>query len=308
MKRLVLTIISFAAFVWMPVAAEAFSVSPGIIELSGVRGEVLETSFNIINTNAAEQMFYLGTMKFVPRDESGKPEFISPDVDLSGFPEWISFGASTVLVPANSVVEVPVTIAVPADVAAGGYYAAFVVSDAPYDVVATNGAVVNARTAILAFLTIEGETTSRTVLLDFTSNVANSVRSRFVGDFAFRLQNQGNVHVTPEATITLTDILGREVLHLDANAGDGRILPGSTRTFDGTFGDEQRTFLQIVGEQVSAFAMGPMKMTLHVEYPDGSSETVTHAFFLIPWQLLLCIVLGVGLLAGILKLFKKKRK
>lgn len=291
-----------AVLVLMPGVSQALSVAPAIIELSGSRGEVIETSITLINTSTAEQIYYLGTLKFIPREESGAPQFIPKEIDHSGLPEWIAPFSDAVRVPARSKADVPITIAIPSDVNSGGHYAAVTVSEAPSQIVATNGARIQATTAVLLLLTVEGEATQKAALLDFTSPMAGVVSDTTYASFEYRLQNQGNVHISPVGNVTLSGLFGQTISMANANSEDGRILPGATRTYKGEVGEEAEGFMQKATTQLSQLAIGPVTATLDVEYGE-SGETVQSQFrfWVFPWQLLVSLTVLVIALVLIIR-------
>jgi len=312
MRRFLLAV-CFAVVLSMPSLVHAFAVSPAVIELSGARGELVETTVTIINTKTADQTFYLQAIKFAPREDSGEPQFIPYDEDHAGLPEWLSFESNRVNILAQSRVDVPVRIRIPDDAPSGGYYAAAVVSDAPFDIVATNGATVSAKMAVLILLTVEGETIESLALLDFVSPDGPLLTQPGFG-YTYRVQNQGNVHVAPEGTIALRDVFGRLVAVSDANPTGSRVLPATTRSFAGEFGSEERmSFLDAVAQQMQSFAIGPVEATLELSYAEeGKVVSDPIRFWFFPWQLLLVVLLAVSALIAIhrtyLSLLRKKTK
>ena len=210
---------------------QAASISPVLLEIEGSRGEVIDETIQIINTEETEQKYFTGVLKFEPSSDSSTPSFIPYNEDHSGLPEWIHFPISEIRIPARTRIDLPVQIVIPSDVSSGGYYAAITVSNAPSDVVASNGAIIEAKTAVLVILTIKGETRYEAGLLDFTSELFGTVSTSIAGKYEYRVQNQGNVHVQPKGTIRFTDVFGRNVLEVDANEVMGRVLPGTTRTY-----------------------------------------------------------------------------
>ena len=153
-----------------PSIGQMASLSPSIVEIASSRAEVAESAFTIFNTGAGEQVYFLDLLAFGPSGEDGTPLFTPEETSQSEFLSWIVFPAREVLVPAVSKVEVPFRVVVPDDVAAGSYYGAITVSTSPTDVVVSNGATIEAKTAILVFLTIEGETVEKLEILDFFSS------------------------------------------------------------------------------------------------------------------------------------------
>ncbi len=303
---LIAVLVCAVAALWMPLRAHAFAVTPALLELSGARGETVKSAITVINDTAAPRTYYLQAIKFVPREDSGAPTFIPYETDHEGLPEWVKFESRAVAVPAGSKAEVPITIAIPNDAASGGQYGAIVVSDTPSDVVATNGAAINANIAVLVFLTVEGETIEKAALLDFTSPEQGSVLAAVAGSFRYRLQNQGNVHVTPTGTVTVRDLFGRTIAAADANSGRNKVLPGVTRTFEGVFGRPTAGLWDTLKVQFAAFAIGPMTATLELDSVGSDPITSRFGFWVFPWQMLSVIVLSVAAAWFAVRGIKKK--
>lgn len=265
MKRLVLLIV--IAALMLPNFAGAFSVSPAIIELAGGRGQSVTSQVVVRNTSATAQTYYLETRKFVAREDSGSPTFISRDVDHSGLPDWIALSKTQVTLNGQSQATIPFTVAVPADVASGSYNAAIVISSSPFT--ATGGSTIQASTAVLVLFTVTGETVAKAALLDF-GPVGGSILPSASGSFRYRVQNQGNVFVTPRGSVSVKDMFGRVLAEADANADGSRVLPGMTRTYEGSF-------------QSSLFVLGPASVVLKLTYADDAPALVgSYSFWVLP--------------------------
>lgn len=255
-----------------PSIGQMASLSPSIVEIASSRAEVAESAFTIFNTGAGEQVYFLDLLAFGPSGEDGTPLFTPEETSQSEFLSWIVFPAREVLVPAVSKVEVPFRVVVPDDVAAGSYYGAITVSTSPTDVVVSNGATIEAKTAILVFLTIEGETVEKLEILDFF--LERDDASHTFGLFSYRLQNQGNVHLTPSGDVRIRGMFGQTVRVLNANQAEGRVLPDSTRTFTVSYQSVGGNWIARAGDQLRHLAFGPMTAELSLTYgTDGLIQT-----------------------------------
>jgi hypothetical protein len=298
-------IICLVAMMLIPFSAKAVAVAPATIEVEGVRGGIAKTTFSIINTSATDQTYYLGTMKFEPKEESGAPQFIPYEEDHSGLAEWMKLPSSSLVVPANTKNEYELNVQIPSDVESGGYYAALTVSGSPQDLVAANGAIVDAKTALLVFLTVKGELVRKAEILDLKKTSGISSMSE---GYVYRVQNQGNVHVIPEAEIIFTGMFGREIGRVDANSAKGRVLPGTTRKFIVTETEEGGIF-KTASTQMRALALGRVKAELRLNYGNSNEEVSAETkFWYIPVHLL-AVTLGVLIIlaAGIKSTKRKKR-
>lgn len=296
---------SSVALLLIPFSMNAATVSPATLDLQASKGETISSTFTVINTSAAEQKYFLDTLGFKPHDESGTPQFLEKDKS-SAFTKWIQFSSEQITVPARSKVDVPFEIIVPSDVAAGNQEVAITISSAPSDIVATNGAIIEAKTALLVFLTIKGETIKQAALLDFIDSVGSNARSELSGNFSYRIQNQGNVYAIPVGTIQFKDLFGRVLLKMDANEMKGRILPGSTRKFEVRVDVKQNGLLDQIKNQMQTFAIGPITSELSIELGDGFEPIYAQTtFWYVPYQMIGAILFDLLCLFLLYHLFSK---
>lgn len=264
------------------------SVTPSLLELESQPNKLIESSISVLNPDVVDQTYYLDTLMFRADDETGSPKFISKEEEFSGLATWISFPSRSVVVPAKSKGDVPFNIFVPDTTKPGGYYAAITVSNAPEDIVATNGAIIDAKTAVLVLLSVGGGSQVVSAqILDFVESIETDFQSSFSDEFEYRIQNQGNVHILPTGKIELKDVFGRTVASTDANPTQGRVLPGSTRTYLAETKDPGHYWIEVISEQMNNLAIGPISATLSLTYSDGKQLTEQiDAFWYVPWQIL----------------------
>ncbi len=292
----------------VPSSVSAFALSPSSLELTGKRGETVISSITILNTQNVDTEYYIGLMGFQPKDDTGAPEFYTTETGSYELANWILFENDSFVVPALSASEVSFKVVVPDDVLSQGYFAAITVSPAPSDVVASNGAIIEAKTAALVFLTVQGETEERLELLDFVSSGSGDVFDLLTRRYEFRLQNQGNVHVTPAGTIRLTGFFGQTVLEYDANHEDGRVLPSSTRKFSVVEEEgNSMSWYNTVAFQMSHLAIGPVTATLDLTYGESGTIQSSLSFWLFPWQLMVTL-LGLAIALRILYWFLRQKR
>ena len=104
-KIFALVIALLALGLLLPLASQAITVSPPIIELDAAKGNVVNQSIKVRNEGAAAVTYYLSAEKFVAGGEAGQPSFTGEDVDLA---TWIKFPFQSISVPAGATVEVPI--------------------------------------------------------------------------------------------------------------------------------------------------------------------------------------------------------
>ncbi|MEK7452219.1 MAG: hypothetical protein AAB664_02680 [Patescibacteria group bacterium] len=287
---------SSLALLLIPGSLYAAAVSPATLDLQASQGETVTSAFTIINTSASEQKYYLDTLGFKPQDESGTPQFVEKEQG-DAFTKWIQFKTDQISVPAHAKVEVPFEVIVPQDVATGSHQAALTVSSAPSDIVATNGATIEAKTAILVFLHIKGETIKQAHLLDFIDAIKEKVRTELYGNFSYRIQNQGNVYVIPVGNVTFKDVFGRTLMTEDANSVKGRILPNSTRKFNVSLGKHSENIFETLRNQMKLLAIGPVTENLSIEFGEGFKQIQeVKTFWYVPYHLIATLLSAILLL------------
>lgn len=307
-KSLLLICFALLSTMFFPKHVLAFSVSPAILEIEGQRGETVSSSITIINESSVDEEYFIGSMNFEAQDQSGAPEFIPYNIDHSGLPDWFSFQSDSFLVPARSYVEMPFEIVTPDDVAAGSYHSAITVSMTPSEVVEANGAVMQATIASLVFFTVVGETTESAALLSFTSETDDKLASTLPSDVQIKLQNQGNVYLSPYGAVSIKDIFGRTLAIKEVNQEEGRVLPLTTRIFLISF-SEADSFAEKVVDQAKMFSIGPLTVELDLRYSEDDQIQSSFQMWYFPWQLLSTVFGGIILLIGGFRvLFKRSQK
>lgn len=304
MKKFIIASLCAFSLLSSPAFIRAAAISPSVVELTSAPGETVESSFTILNTGVSEQTYFIDLLAFEPSEEDGTPVFTPGQISENQFLSWMKFPIREVSVPELSKVDVPFSIVVPDDIPAGSYYGAITVSTAPTDIVATNGAIIEAKTAILVFLTVRGETTEKLELLDFMIEQTGSTLP--FGTLRYRVQNQGNVHLIPVGDVRLTGLFGQEIASLNANESDGRVLPSSTRTYDISFGSKDVRWIDRAGYQLKHLLFGPVTAQLTLAYGQAGSLTKQTTVWVVPVELL--VILGSGLLIVLLLSYKLRKQ
>jgi hypothetical protein len=238
----------------------------------------------IFNTGASEQTYFLDLLSFESKGEDGTPVFTPENDSENVFLSWFRFPSYEILIPALSSAEVSFSVVVPDDVSAGSYSGAITVAPAPSDVVAGNGVIIEAKIAILVFLTVEGETHEKLELLDFTIDPLGLTLP--FGTLHYRIQNQGNVFLTPMGTVKFVGLFGQEIATVDVNGSEGRILPSSTRTYDVVFSHDEMSWFHRAMYQLRHLMVGPVRAELTLNYGENGSVTAITTTQVVPAELI----------------------
>ena len=235
------------------------------------------------------------------------------------FVSFLSFNSAYALtlspLKPNETKTITITINIPKDAYAGGHFAVVFFGNTPQ-----GGQIsVGAKTGTLILLSVNGNVLEAGGLASFNTLNHKLFYNSLPVDFEYRWKNDGNDRIKPEGNLVIHDLLYIPVDHVNANAVSGNILPHSTRLFNLEWLKYKNdpdtipptsfisSFFDRVNYQLKNFAIGPYFAKLDlVSGSQNVHSTKTAIFFVLPWQLLLCIliVLVVVLFVG-KKLLKK---
>lgn len=219
------------------VPSGAFIVKPAKVELVVAPGEKKESILTLVNDTALPLHIDISfedvasSVQASPNDEPVKllgthgGEY--PLRDLFG----VSRSAFDLL--SGKEVRVPVTIAIPKNVEAGGRYGSVVFTFHPIMIPGSPesaNVAIESRIATLFFVRISGETKEEGRLAAFgLFNNTKSITTPSVEhplQFQVAYENTGNVHLNPYGRVTLTSLSGNEqIIPIDPWV----VLPGATR-------------------------------------------------------------------------------
>lgn len=291
-------------------AAQALTVSPVRIELSGDPGENLVSDIVLLNEQDKSMTFYFSAENFEAQGEDGTPNFVSGETDLAS---WITLlpavegeDPTIVNLGPQETVSRTFSVKIPEDATPGGHFAAIFFADTPP---ADSASVaVGAKVGILVLLTVSGEFEESGDLLSFNTKEEQSFFESMPVRFEYRFQNEGGDRVVPQGLIEISNLFGMTKEEILVNAAQNNVLPQSIRKYEETWGEDivleegemEPGFWSIVKHQWNSFTFGRYTATLQLVY--GSEDTEVESsvnFWVVPWQLLSVVfVSGVFLLAA----------
>lgn len=175
---------------------------------------------------------------------------------------------------------------------------------------------VSGKLGMLILLSVTGELKEGGGLLDLKIDEGHRIVSSFPITFAYRFSNDGSERVKPTGELKIKNLFGFTTATLDANSGNGNVLPGSIRKFKVVWAEkkqeklavvplptqtegaeEGQSFFSTLGNQWRNFAIGPYKAEVNLSYgKDNKTADTSFWFFVIPWQLLSIIALVLAVL------------
>ncbi len=289
MKR-ILTYLSLttllAAIAYTPGAVHAESqpqgmaITPPTFELSANPGDTTSNSIRVDNLTSTSLHLTVATKNFTALGEEGQVGLSDEESNFS-LASWITVNKPEAVVPAKGSETFTFTIKVPANAEPGGRFGSIVFKT---DVQPGSGSGVSIGQEIgaLVLLRIAGEITERAHIEGFKPTQGFYEYGPI--PFETRIKNEGNVHVKPTGTITITDIFGNKVASVPVDAKN--VLSGATRKLE--------------SEWPAQSLFGQYTATVSLQY--GTNQqiiTASSSFVAIPWRLLLvCLVVlsGIGFL------------
>ncbi len=216
-------------------------VSPVRTDLTIEPGQTSTVTLTVQNITSGDAEFQAIENDFVAgNNEQGQPALIldadkyAPSHSLKRFMSEVP----NVFIPAGGSKQVKVTITIPKDAAAGGYYGAVRFTPAGSED-GTKNVTLSASVGSLILVKVPGDLKESLLLSSFdvrTSETTNKASSIFMSNnnlyAVARFENNGNVHEQPFGKVVLKR--GNEVLQtIEINNADlpGNVLPDSTRRF-----------------------------------------------------------------------------
>ena len=292
----------------VPLAGNAVTVSPPIIELDANKGDVINQSIKVRNESSITTTYYLSVERFVAGGEAGSPQFVAgEDVDLAS---WITFPYANISIPAGQTVEVPFTITLPAYAGPGGHYAAIFLSTAPPEAAKKGSQVsIASRIGTLVLVKIAGEIKEQAEMVEFSTSA--KTYDALPVDFLTRVKNSGNVHLKPAGTILIKNMWGSVAAKVAVNETGGNVLPDQIRKFDSQWvknpnATGAQTFWGKYRQEKENYAFGSYTADLALTYGTaGKVLTASASFMVIPWNViivnLICLIVIVIIIYFIVK-------
>ncbi len=275
--------------------AQAFSISPPLIELTADPGQTVKASIKFTNVSGDELLIKTQVNDFGAKNETGEPNIIFEDVENGAYSlrQWVA-SPTPFKIKAHESKTVDFPITVPQQAEPGGHYAVIRFTGASPEL-EESGVALTASIGTLVLLQVSGDIQENAAVAEFFSAKATpsgtaGAQSMFeTGPIAFveRLQNTGNVHLKPTGTIEVSSMFGRSIATLrvngdptDPNNDPKSILPNSIRRFEQTL-DKKWMF-------------GRYTATVKVSYGQSQKPLEqTISFWVIPYKLIL-VVLAAG--------------
>lgn len=310
MKRLfiIFIFVLLGSFFYYPVSA--MTVFSPIIELEASPGESVRGIVKLYNETSENLALTSSIEAFTAGDEPGQPIYLPPEAKYD-FLSWFSLDESAIALTARQVGLVPFTIKVPFDAVPGGYYGVIFWQNNPEQ--NNNEAVsINSRVGTLVFLKVKGEVEERGEISEFSIKDQQNTFFEMPINFQVKFSNQGNIHLSPNGTIKLQNLIG-QTHYLAVNSEKRNVLPQNTRLFEIIWGNPSSNgnfisdFLSRLGQEFNYLTIGPYTATLELNYGKDNPQVVNQEvrFWFWPWRLIVATLIVLIILTFLIRLNSK---
>lgn len=284
-KILMLAVVALFAIALAPLASNALTVSPPIVELDLNKGDVVSQNVKIMNDASTDVTYYLAIQRFIAAPSGdGAPEFIEENASI-GLASWMELPFDRITIKAKDTAEVPVVIRVPQNASPGGHYAALFIGTEPPTAEGSQVGLTQ-RVGSLFLVRIAGQVKESATITQFKTD-AKSYSSLPV-KFTTIIDNIGNVHIKPVGNIIIRNLFGRKAAVVPFNDKGGNILPDSDRVFESVWTKtyenvpKATTFWAKYQEQKDNFAFGKYTAELNVSYGTDKGLKQVTSFWVFP--------------------------
>lgn len=249
------------------------ALTPLIFELTGQRGERVVEHVRVMNPSYEDVItIEMEIEDIFPSGEEGRIRLEIPPEERDPFSlsSWITVEPEIFTLEPREEKSVKFTINTPEYAEPGGHYAGILARTRTVDGPTGVGVGIVTRIASLVLLTVPGEMEEELFLASFETPKFYNEYGPI--EFIVRFENTGNVHLRPQATITINNFLGHEVAEVPVETRN--VLPNAVRRLEAEWGGKW-----LWGGKYTATLAGTYGRT---NIPINS-ETIV--FWVFPWKM-----------------------
>lgn len=278
-----------------------FVVGPGFFTLEVAPGDSVTVPLNVSNRMGATKLFKLTTEDMTGTNESSGVKLLGDEVGPYTIKDYITVPYDRFYLDNNTRATIPVTVSIPDDAEPGGFYGSILTEiattpDKEGTGVAPGTSIVS-RIGTLFFVTTPGGIEKNGELTDFSTVPKKTFYGEGPIDMGITFENLGNVHFTPYADVSVTNILGEQVGEVKIEPW--YVMPKSVRTKELSWDREL-----LIGRYV-------ITADVNLGFEDVT-ETKQLVVWVLPWKILLPVFIGLFLVSlffrFIFRNFEFKRK
>ena len=286
-----------------PASGNGFRVSPVRSELTIDKGKSQQLTITVENPSDIPTTAKAVVNDFVSSDqENGEPRLIldnSVPLPKNDFTKLVR-GLHDIDLGPREKKDITISIAVPADANAGGYYGA--IRFLPSVINNSGNVGLTASVGTIVLVRVPGNLTERLELVQMGASQKDHIKSFFNHgdiDVVVRLKNTGDIHVKPFGKVQIKDMFGKVVKEYELNNVEPRanILPDSIRKFTNPVSKPSHGWI------------GRYTITTSIGYSQGSGDLINAktSFWYIPNWVFIALLVLVLVVAGVVFFLLKRR-
>ncbi len=271
-----------------------FVVGPGKLQAELKPGSTGVFNITLTNRLGTEKTFQIETEDFVgSRDPKRVVILLDGQQGPYSLKDYLSVESKTFKLGHGERATIPVTIRIPTDAQPGGLYGSVVISTVTtptqnepsgQNSVGTNPLIT--RIGTLVFVKVPGDIKEDGTLKDFSLKNNRKVLSSGPVDFQLLYENNGSIHENPYGFITVNNILGSQVAHIEVEPWFA--MPESLRLREVSWD--------------SPFLFGRYVATAEINRGyDNIIDTKVISFWVIPWTILGIVFAGLVIIIALIR-------
>jgi len=270
-------------------AGRSITIIPPKFELFGNPGDTLPEQIRVKNNSDVPATYSIIVEDFTTSGEEGQVVIEGESESTSySLGNWIETESQDLILQPNEEKTVSFLITIPRNAEPGGHYASILFQSGGEQV--PGSAAVSQRVGSLILLRVSGNVTEDADVESFT--VPSYSQSGPI-DFTLRVKNNGNVHMIPQGTIIVENILGQKVAELPIDSRN--VLSGAIRKMD-TVWDKKSLLGRYKATMIASYGQGAQKKSLTAVTDFTVASPL--AIILITVGIIAAVVLLIALVAG----------
>lgn len=267
----------------------SLAISPPTYELSANPGDTITNTMRVDNLTDQSLEISVSPRNFTALGEEGQVNLTEEDSTYS-LAKWITVSPDSAAIGPKESRTFEYTISIPGNAEPGGRFGSIVFKTSARPVEGQTGVAIGQEIGSLVFLKIAGKVIEKTTISNFTA--VHGLNEYKPVDFDIRVKNDGNVHVRPTGTVTITNMFGKKVATVPITSRN--ILPDATRKIEAQWRDDGRLIF------------GRYTATASIVYGvDSQIITASTTFWGLPYTF---ILVGLGVLTVLAIILFRGRK
>ena len=268
------------------------TMPPRVEDIIIEAGQAETREIKVRNDSSVDRYITTSFKDFVVTDESGTPVQLGEvDAEQSRWAasSWLQISPTRFSLKPGETKSLMLTVIAPDNATPGGHYAMVLFTPDTLNLLNNTGSVVQSNVASLVYITIPGD-----IKEDATVNSFTAPKFSEYGpvDINTMITNLSDVHITPQGSIKITNMLGGTTANLPLD--NTNIFTYTSRELQNTLGKK--------------WLFGRFKAQLQAAYgTQGQALTATLFFWVIPWRLIILLITLISIITSLIIIIRNQK-